>query len=476
VVAAGDDHRHLSDRVGATGPPDLPPAPSSAPSAWAPLRHPEFRALWTAQFVANIGTWAQLVGAQWLMGDLGGGSLEVALVQTAATLPVFLLVIPAGALGDIVDRRLLLLVGQTMMLVAAGGLAALTAAGAVTPATLLGLTAALGVGQGLSAPSFQAVQPELVTRAELPAAALLNGVNANVGRAVGPALGGLLIALAGAEAAFALNAASFLGVLAVLAAWRRELPLQPLGAERMFAAVRAGGRYVRSAPLLAAVLARAALFMLFASALWALLPVVARGRLGLGAGGYGLLLAGVGVGAVLGALVVPAVRARTGPATVVSAGSLLYAGAALVTGAVSSAPLVAAALVITGLAWVAVLSTLNAAAQVVLPEWPRARALSYYQLAFMGGQALGGGLWGAVAQVWGTPAAFAAASVGLAATVPVARRWLPLRSTPPDVRTLQHLPEPPEVQLPPSVRVLVTIEWRVSEELAGAFSCSSGRP
>jgi MFS family permease len=403
------------------------------------------------------------------MGDLGGGDLAVALVQTAATLPVFLLVVPSGALGDIVDRRYLLITGQFMMVLAAGALAVLTAAGAVTPAVLLACTAALGVGQGLSAPTFQAVQPELVEPVEIPAAALLNGVNANVGRAVGPALGGLLIALAGPEAAFALNAVSFLGVLAVLAAWRREVPRSPLGSEGMLAAVRAGGRFVRSAPWFAAVLARAALFMLFASALWALLPVVARARLGLGAGGYGLLLGGVGLGAVLGAVVVPAVRARAGPAVVVGGGTLVYAGCALVTALVRSAPVVAVALVVTGLAWVAVLSTLNAAAQVVLPAWPRARALAYYQLVFMGGQALGGALWGTVAELWSTAAALSVAAVGLAVLEPVALRWLRLRSTPPDVRTLQHMPEPPKVEKTPAGLVLVTAEWRVPPESAVAF-------
>jgi MFS family permease len=199
-----------------TTPPHTPVSPFGTTSAWSPLRRTWFRALWTAQFVANAGTWAQTVGAQWLMGDLGGSALQVALVQTAATLPVFLLVVPAGALGDIIDRRRLLLFSQTLMLLAAAALAVLTAADLVTPNRLLALTAVLAVGQALAAPCFQAIQPELVPREELTPAALLNGVNANVGRAVGPAAGGLLVAAAGPAAAFALNAVSFLGVLAVL--------------------------------------------------------------------------------------------------------------------------------------------------------------------------------------------------------------------------------------------------------------------
>src|SRR4051812_11279470 len=269
---------------------------SGRTSAWAPLRRRWFRALWIAQFGANTGTWAQTVGGQWLMGDLGGSALQIALVQTAATLPVFLLVVPAGALGDVVDRRRLLLASQSAMLLSAAALALLTAAGQVTPNRLLGLTALLAVGQAAAAPCFQAVQPELVPREELTQAALLNGANGNVARAVGPALGGLLIAAAGPAAAFALNAGSFVGVLVVLYLWPRPATHRPLGAEPILQALRAGTRYVRSAPAFSSVLARSALFMVFASGLWALLPALARGPLDLGPNGYGGLLAAVGAG------------------------------------------------------------------------------------------------------------------------------------------------------------------------------------
>src|SRR3954449_9220916 len=275
------------------------PARAAVPSAWAPLRHTWFRALWTAQFVANTGTWAQTVGAQWLMGDLGGSALQIGLVQTAATLPVFVLVIPAGALGDVVDRRRLLLIAQTLMLLSAAALAAATAAHAVTPNRLLILTAVLAVGQALAAPCFQAIQPELVDRDELPQAALLNGANANVARAVGPAVGGLLIAATGPAAAFALNSVSFLGVLAVLYRWPRPPAVRVLSAEPIGQAIRAGMRYVRSAPAFGGLLARSALFMISASGLWALLPAVARGPLHLGANGYGGAGGGGGAGGAL---------------------------------------------------------------------------------------------------------------------------------------------------------------------------------
>jgi MFS family permease len=428
-----------------------------------------FRALWLAQFGANIGTWAQMVGAQWLMGDLGGGGLAIGLVQTAATLPVFLIVVPAGALGDTVDRRKLLLLGQSLMTVAATVLLVVTATGTVTPALLLGLTAAMGVGQGLSMPSFQAVQPELVGRDQIPAAALLNGVNANVGRAIGPAIGGALIAVAGPEAAFALNVVSFAGLLVVLATWRRDVPPRPLGAEPIVAAVRAGARYVRSAPRFGAVLVRSAVFMVFASSLWALLPIIAREQLDLGPSGYGLLLGGIGVGAVIGALVVPTIRARAEPGIIVSAGTLIYAATLLLTGPSQQVVLVSMTLVVTGLTWVAVLSTLNSGAQMVLPDWTRARALAYFQLAMMGGQALGGLVWGLVAQFWGASTALVVAGIGLAVSLPIGWRWAPLAGPDPDLSTVQHLPDPPDVQVESVGRVLVIIEWRVPGESAAAF-------
>ena len=445
---------------------DTPAAPSSRarpPSAWAPLRRRWFRALWTAQFIANTGTWAQTVGAQWLMGDVGGSALQVALVQTAATLPVFLLVVPAGALGDIVDRRRLLLLSQTLMLLAAAALAGLTAAGAVTPNSLLALTGLLAVGQALAAPCFQAIQPELVAREELPQAALLNGANGNVARAVGPAIGGLLIAAAGPAAAFALNSVSFLGVLAVLYRWPRPATARPLGAEPIRQAIRAGARYVRSAPAFGSVLARSALFMVFASGLWALLPALARGPLGLGPNGYGGLLAAVGLGAVLGTAVLPGITGRRGSGGVVTGGILVYAAAVAVVGVDPSPVTVVAALVLAGFSWIAVQSTLGAAAQLLLPTWARARALAYFQLVFMGGQALGALAWGVVADALGLSAAFLLPAGGLVLAALLGLLLVPLRSDH-DVRH-SELPWPqirPSAEWEPDAGpVLVTLEWRV---------------
>ncbi|MEA2459391.1 MAG: hypothetical protein QOC95_2363, partial [Thermoleophilaceae bacterium] len=256
-------------------PPERPVSP------WAPLRIRLFRALIAAQFASNIGTWMQTVGAQWLMGDLTHDPLQVALIQTATSLPVFLFGFPAGALGDVFDRRRLLLVSQAFMLVAAAVLATLTFSGDVTPWVLLALTFAVGTGRALTAPSWQAIQPQLVGRKLIPQAAALGAASVNVARAIGPALGGGLVAAAGAQWVFGLNAVSFLGVLAVLVLWRRERVEKPLGPEHVRSALRAGTRYVRSSPRMKAILARSAVFVVFASAMWALLPIVARSELGL---------------------------------------------------------------------------------------------------------------------------------------------------------------------------------------------------
>jgi MFS family permease len=439
--------------------------------AWAPLRRPEFRSLWMAQFVANMGTWAQTVGAQWLMGDLTGSEFAVALVQAATTLPVFLLVVPAGALGDIFDRRRLLLTGQLMMLLGAGGLAGLTAGELTTPVLLLLMIALMGIGQALCVPSFQAIQPELVTRDEIPQAALLNGANANVARAVGPALGGVLIAAIGPAATFAFNTLSFLGVLVVLYRWDRPPDHRPLGVERVRAAIRAGVRYVRSAPRFATVLARSALFMTFAGGLWALLPAIARGPLRLGPDGYGLLLGSVGLGAVGGAFLVPRVRALVGANVVVTGGMFGYAIAVLVVGLVEDVPMAVGALVLAGTAWIAVQSTLAASAQVLLPAWTRARALAYFQLVFMGGQALGAIGWGVVADVVSLRAAFVIPAAALVVVTAFSVWALPLTEAELDVSQVTHWPEPvtrlePDADAGP---VLVIAEWPVPPDNAEAF-------
>jgi MFS family permease len=447
-------------------------ASSEAPtSPWAPLRIPIFRALLIAQFASNLGTWMQTVGAQWLMGDLTHDPLQVALVQTATSLPVFLFGFPAGAVGDVFDRRRVLLVSQAFMLVAAAVLAWLTFSGDTTPWVLLGLTFAIGTGRALTAPSWQAIQPQLVGRRLIPQAAALGAASVNVARAAGPALGGALVAAAGAGWVFGVNAISFLGVLAVLVLWRRERVEKPLGPEHVRAAMRAGTRYVRSSPRMKAILARSAVFVLFASALFALLPILARDDLKLGSGGYGLLLTAMGVGAVLGTALLPRLRTRWSLDRVVAAAGVAFGVACAVLAWVHVVAVVAVALVVTGFAWIAALSSLNAAAQTVLPDWVRSRGMALYIIVFQGGQAVGALVWGLVVKGADTRVAFSAVAVGLLAGVAAARRW-PLR--PPgaiDVRPAQRWPEP-DMVIDPDPRhgpVLVQVEYRVPLERADAF-------
>lgn len=342
----------------------VPAGASERPaSPWAPLRQPMFRALWIAILVSSIGTWTHDVGAGWLMTSLSPSPLMVALVQAATTLPIFLFVMPAGVLADIINRRRFLMAAQLVIIVAAFGLSGLTLANLVTPWALLGLTFALGVGTAMTAPTFQAVVFEIVTKEDLPAAIALNSLAFNVSRAIGPALGGFMISLLGTPAVFLLNGLCTLAVLIVLYRWRREPQPGRLPAEQFLPALRAGFRYVAEAPAMKAVLIRAVAFFTFASALWALLPLVARQEMGLSATEYGLLLTFIGLGAVAGALLLPrARRTFSADASVVTA-TLLFAVAILGLAMAPGLALAAATMLLAGLGWITVLSSLAVGAQ-----------------------------------------------------------------------------------------------------------------
>jgi MFS family permease len=420
--------------------------------------------------VSNVGTWMQNVAAVWLMGTLGGGALLVALVQTATSLPVFLVGVPAGAVADIVDRRRLLLATQALMLVAAGALAALTWAGATTPSALLLLTFALGTGSALNMPAWQAVQPELVPPDELERAIALNGVNVNVGRALGPAIGGALVAVSGPTAVFVVNALSFLGVMVVLARWPRPAATATTPPETLLGAIRAGFRYGRHSRAFRAVLARTALFVVPASAVLALLPVVARGPLHLGAGGFGALLTAFGAGAVVSALLLGRIRDRLSVDGTIVAATVVMAAATLVMAFVHATALVALALVGAGVAWVSALSLLNVAAQGAVPEWVRARGMGLYLLVFQGGVAAGSTVWGVLADASLRGALVVTAATFLAGLV-VARRWALREFERLDLTASPTWPEPVVViePRPGSGPVLVTLAYRVEADAVDAF-------
>jgi predicted MFS family arabinose efflux permease/quinol monooxygenase YgiN len=438
--------------------------------AWAPLRDsPLFRALWIAQFASNIGTWMQTVGAQWLLIDQS--PVLVSLVQTASSLPIVLLALPAGAWADMVDRRRLLLAAQLAMLAAAGVLTVLTFAGVTSPAVVLGLTFLLGCGTAVAGPSWQAIQPELVERSMLPQAAALNGVNMNLARAVGPAIAGVVVAAAGPAWVFALNTLSYLGIAAVLRAWRPAQPMVAGSRERLVEALRAGGRYVRHALIVRRLLYRALLFIPAASAVWALLPLVAARNLHLGSAGYGLLLAAVGLGAVAGALIIPRLRARMGSATMVTAAMLVSAAATVVVGAARMPVFVALALIPVGGAWIAINSSLNAGLQLALPGWVRARGLAHYLLLFQGSQAAGAVIWGVIAEVTSITTALVIAAATL-----LAGAIAGLRTPMPNTANLNRMPSAhwpaPQLLLSPDPAdgpVLVTVTYHVREQNRAAF-------
>jgi MFS family permease len=350
------------------------PSPLAPPStAWSPLTHPVFRALWIASVASNLGTWMQSVGATWLMTSLTPSPLPVAMMQVATSLPVFLVGLPAGALADIVDRRRMLLFTQGWMLAAAALMGFLALTGQSAPWSLLALTFALGLGGAMNSPVWQAITPELVPRGELPSALALSSVSFNIARAVGPALGGLLVAAAGPGAVFLLNALSFVGVMAVIYRWSRPSQTSALPAERVLAAMRTGVRYMRFAPTLQRVFARTGIFIAGASALWALLPLVALKELGLGSFGYGVLLGCLGIGAVAGALVLPVARRRASADGLVVGATLLFALATFVLGVIHNTVAVGAALLVGGAGWTMFTSSANLAAQAASPSWVRAR-------------------------------------------------------------------------------------------------------
>ena len=437
-------------------------APAAVGSAWAPFRSPDFARMASAQFVSNVGGWMQTVGAQQLMLTLTTSATLVALIQTAAGLPVVLLALPAGAIGDLVDRRRLLIASQSFMLLAAGLLAALALAGLVTPLVLLALIFAVGAGQALSSPTWQTLQPELVAPEDRTQAISLGAVNMNLSRAIGPAIGGALYAATSAAVLFFVNALSFVPVIGAVARWRPgERPASAVSREHVGEAMRAGGRYIAGSPALRVILLRAGLFMLFANAIWALLPVVAHARLHLGAGGYGLLLGGVGVGAVIGAVALPRLRGRATSGALMTGSTLVFAGVTLTLAYVRVGALAGLALVVGGVAWILVLSTLNSQYQSTLPGWAKARGMSYYLVIFQGGGALGSAGFGVIAQHAGLTPALVAAAVGLA-VVAVAGLWLPFKSiSPNDLLPAGDWPDPQlVVAAGTDAPVQVTVEYR----------------
>jgi predicted MFS family arabinose efflux permease len=397
--------------------PASPPYIPAHHSVLSPLREPLFRSLWIAAVISYTGSWMQNVATGWLMTSLTSSPMWVALVQVAVSLPVLLIALPAGALADIMDRRKFLLFTQGSMVAAASVLGVMTLTRTVTPQILLVFTFLLGVGAVMNDPAWQSLTPDLVPPSKLAAAVALNSAGFNIARAVGPALGGLVIAAMGSGTsgsgwAFLLNAISFFGVILFLYHWKPRETERRNGNEKFTGAIAIGLRYARQEPKIRAVLARTLVFTLFASAFWAMLPLVASK---FGAEGFGAMLAFFGLGALGGAGLLSLARRRLSPDTVIACATLIFAVA--LCGLVRSHSLVVASTfsAAAGLAWISTLATLNVAAQTAAPAWVRARVISMYVLVLQGGLALGSAVWGVVASSWGIQFTLTAAAAALAA-------------------------------------------------------------
>jgi len=363
----------------------------------APFRSRTYASIWSASLVSNFGGLIESVGAAWLMTSLAPSPAMVALVQSSTALPIMLLSLPAGAIADIADRRIVMLVAQIFLLMASGTLTAFAFMDRITPWTLLTLTFLIGCGAALYAPAWQSSVGEQVPRSDLSAAISLNSLAFNLARIAGPAIGGVIVATAGARSAFMANLLCYIALITVLATWRRPKPPRFLPPERIPMAVGAGLRYARLSPGIRTVLVRGFSFGLLGSAIWALMPLIARDLIGGGAMTFGVLYAAFGAGAVVGALFSASLRVKHGNERVARVATVGFGLGTVLTAVSSWHALTMLALMISGASWVIALSTFNVTVQTASPRWVVGRTIAIYQMVTFGGLSLGSWLWGTLA-------------------------------------------------------------------------------
>ncbi|WP_128548214.1 MFS transporter [Larkinella soli] len=445
--------------------------PPAVTSIWTPFQYAMFRAIWTAALVSNIGTWMQNIGGVWLITTLTTSSVLIAAMQTATSLPVFFLSVPAGVLADLLDRQRMLLLTQSAMAMAAIGLGVVTLSGGATALSVLLFTFCLGIGAALNGPAWQSITPEIVPRAVVSSAVTLNGVNLNLARAVGPAIGGLIISRYSPGYVFLLNGVSFIATVLVIYRWKREKVASTLPTERFVSALQAGMRYVRFSPSIHSILVRAFAFTFGASAMWALLSLVIARKLHLGSGEYGSMLGFMGAGAVTGAFTLTRLRRMVSVNKQILVAALVFVGVNTALALMTSLYGLYAVMYVAGIAWLVCLTTFNSSMQLQLPRWVQARVLSIYMLVFQGGMALGSAVWGTLAD-----------RVGLETTLLFAAGWMAvnlLLAIPFRIRSTEGLnlapannwPEPPIADRidPEDGPVVIMIEYRVEEEMIPAF-------
>jgi MFS family permease len=442
------------------------------PDTLSPFKLPIYRGLWSANVVTTIGGYVNDVGAAWLMTSLSPSPLMVSLIQVAANSPFFLLALPGGALGDIVDKRRLLLMTQIAMMLLSALLGVLTLAGLISPVGLLLILFAVEIFDALAGPAWQTLVPEIVDPKDMRAAITLNSVGINVARAVGPAMGGALVAVTKTSGpAFLLNALSFLGVIAFLWRWKRRTEKTALPAERLVGAMRVGARYVRYSPRFRATLVRIGAFMLFSSAVATLLPVIARTYLHRGPGAYGVLLGFMGAGAVAAVPVLQSAQRLMKTDGLLAIATAMSAFVELALGTVHNFPILCGVMLVAGIAWLTVMSSMNNAAQSVLPSWVRARAMAVYLMVFFGAMTAGSILWGVIATRLGAPMAMTIAAAGLVSTLALIPRYRMVEHEKLNLNPSLHWPAP-MIALPilnDRGPVLVTVEYRVDPQHAEAF-------
>jgi MFS family permease len=449
--------------------PEPPPRAPVRESAFGPFKVPVFRMLWFTWMAANTTMWMNDVASAWLMTSIGPSPLWVALVQSASTLPVFLLGLPSGALADTVDRKRYFMVTQFWVATVACILCAVIVADKLTAPLLLALTFANGVGLAMRWPVFAAIIPEVVGKQHLPQALALNGIAMNASRIVGPLVAGALIASAGSVWVFVLNATLSIFAGLTIMRWRRVHTESPLGREPLASAMRVGVQYVWQSSRLRALLVRIALFFLHSTALMALLPLVARALPGGNAGTFTALLASMGVGAIIAAVLMPRIRQWLPLQQRVLVGTGIQAIAAVVVAFSPSIYLSVAGMTLAGTAWITVANSLTVAAQMALPDWVRARGMSIYQMALMGSTAIGAALWGQVATWTSIHHALAISSVTSVLLILVAQRYVVDRGTEEDL-TPSHVLKVPQMEAPPREgRVLVRIEYRIDPARSAEF-------
>jgi MFS family permease len=438
---------------------------SSGPRA--AFRHRAFTVVWIATVISNIGSWMYNAASGWLMVSLHGDALMVSLVQVANNLPMFMFALAAGALADIFDKRRFLIWVEAATTLLSAIFAALVALGHVTPATLLLFMFLIGVGGALSAPAWQSVVPLLVPAQDLAPAVAANSVGINISRAIGPALAGSIIGLAGIAAPFWVNALSNLAVIGALVWWRAPRgDANRLPAEAFFGAMQTGFRHARHNPFLRATLIRAVAFFLFASAYWALLPLVAHNQISGGPSLYGVLLGAIGAGALGGAFALPWLKSRLGPDRIVAAATAGTAVSLVLFGLARAPAAAMAASFLAGACWIAVLANLNVSAQVALPDWVRGRGLAIFVTVFFGAMTLGSVVWGELADIAGLPLAHFIAALGALLAIPLTWRWKLQTGAGVDLTPSMHWPVPVVTHQIESDRgpVLVTVAYRLAPD------------